>query len=56
MKEKKLESKITECHKNCQVFVAREKKLNLESTLKFSKIKNWIIVYIEWPLKNVSSN
>ena len=31
--EKKLKSTITECHKNCQVSVARDQKLTIESNL-----------------------
>ena len=29
-KRKKMKSKITECHKNCQVSVARDQKLTIE--------------------------
>ena len=31
--KKKLKSTITECHKNCQVSVARDQKLTIESNL-----------------------
>ena len=32
---KKLKSTMTECHKNCQVSVARDQKLTIESNLLF---------------------
>ena len=33
VKKQKLKSTITECHKNCQVSVARDQKLTKESNL-----------------------
>ena len=31
--EKKIKPTITECYKNCQVYVARDQKLTIESNL-----------------------